>query len=280
MSDTMIDQELVAEPLPDSPRVIYGKNPLMEVLCQVRFPPILKIAVEPPAAFQERIRTQYPRLVERQITTIELPPVVPPVLAQALRAAVPKGQGVIYDFATADEKWKVTLTRDFLALSTSAYRRWEEFLDHLKGPLEALTAIYAPAFFTRIGLRYQDLVRRSVLNAEEVNWSDLIKAHLAGVLGIAEVAPAVDGLAGQVIIRFPRFGGKAQMNFGIVQTVDAPKEDCFLIDSDFYTEERIEIADVNNILAYFNRQSGKLFRWCIQNRLHEAMEPSPVETSR
>src|SRR5256885_3722562 len=47
---------------PDSPRVIYGKAPLTAVICQLRFPPILRIESTVPADFQERVRTQFPLL--------------------------------------------------------------------------------------------------------------------------------------------------------------------------------------------------------------------------
>ena len=36
-------------------RVIYAKRQLVEVICQLRFPEILKIDVSEPADFQERI---------------------------------------------------------------------------------------------------------------------------------------------------------------------------------------------------------------------------------
>ncbi|MBI3684705.1 MAG: TIGR04255 family protein [Acidobacteria bacterium] len=271
----MAGQELTSEPLPDSPRVIYAKNPLVEVICQVRFPPILKIAAEPPAAFQERIRSEYPLLTEKQPDAIELPQGVPPVVAQVIRSSLPKGKLAGYEFVSADEHWKVTLTRDFLALSTSAYRRWEDFRAHLDGPMKALIEVYAPAFLTRIGLRYQDLIRRSALNAPGTNWRDLVKPHFAGVLAAPEVAGAVDEAFGQILIRFPHFKSKARVNYGVVKTADT-SEECFLIDNDFYTEERTNISDVDNIFGYFNRQSGRLFRWCIQDRLHEAMEPASV----
>ncbi|HQU44113.1 MAG TPA: TIGR04255 family protein, partial [Pirellulales bacterium] len=52
-------------PLPEFPRVIYGKNPLEVVICQLRFPPILRIGAELPAEFQERIRKDYPEFRDR-----------------------------------------------------------------------------------------------------------------------------------------------------------------------------------------------------------------------
>jgi uncharacterized protein (TIGR04255 family) len=217
-------------------------------------------------------------LNERQPDAIELPPGEPPVVAQVVESSLPRGKLTGYDFLSADEKWKVTLTRDFLALSTSAYLRWEEFRAHLDGPMKALIDVYGPAFFTRVGLRYQDLIRRSALNAQDASWRDLVKPHIAGVLVVPEVAGAVAEAFSQVLIRFPHFKGKVRVNFGIVQVRDT-NEDGFLIDQDLNTEERTNIGDVDNILSYFNRQSGRLFRWCIQDKLHMAMEPVPVDAA-
>jgi len=275
----MSSYQLSSAPLPDSPTVVYARNPLIAAICQARFPPILRIIAEPPVDFQERIRTEYPLMTERSLDAIELPPGVPPAVAEVLKRSVPDRRLVGYDFASADEQWKVSLTRDFLALSTSAYSRWEGFRAHWDGPLKALIEVYKPAFFTRLGLRYQNLIRRSALNqAPDATWSDFVRPHIAGVLAVPGVAGAVDEARCQVIIQLPHFKGKVRITYGIVQAGDE-KEDCFLIDSDSYTEERTSIGDVDNIFNYFNRQSGRLFRWCIQDRLHEALEPAPVGAS-
>lgn len=37
--------------LPDVPRVLYAKAPLEQVICQLRFPTILKINLETPPEF-------------------------------------------------------------------------------------------------------------------------------------------------------------------------------------------------------------------------------------
>ena len=47
-------------PFPESERVVFRRNTLAEVICQLRFPPILEIAAKDPAAFQEQIRAEYP----------------------------------------------------------------------------------------------------------------------------------------------------------------------------------------------------------------------------
>ena len=51
-------------PFPEVKRIIYKKNPLDKVICQLRFPTILKIEKEIPAEFQERIRKEFPNYSE------------------------------------------------------------------------------------------------------------------------------------------------------------------------------------------------------------------------
>lgn len=262
---------------PDSQRIIYSRNPLVEVICQLRFPSILRITAEPPVAYQERIRAEYPLLSERYPETdIDIPIGVPAAVAETILKSLPKRKLVGFDFVSADEKWKVSLTKEFLALTTSRYTRWEDFCQHLEGPLKALIEVYNPSFCTRVGLRYQDLIQRSKFGlGTSTPWSGLLRPHIAGILAPGELTGAIEEHQSQTLIKLPAHGGKVRMRHGIVQTVDT-KEECFLIDSDFFTQERKEFTDVDGILGYFNRQSGRLFRWCIEDRLHQAMEPSPV----
>ena len=42
-------------------RFRYARPQLMEVICQLRFPTILAIGAQEPAAFQEAIRQDFPR---------------------------------------------------------------------------------------------------------------------------------------------------------------------------------------------------------------------------
>ena len=50
-------------------RCIYRKNQLQEVICQLRFPEILSIGVNVPAAFQDAIRDEYPQYSARKDRT-------------------------------------------------------------------------------------------------------------------------------------------------------------------------------------------------------------------
>ena len=45
----------------NQPRKFYRRSPLIEVICQLRFPDILKIEAHEPADFQDAIRQVYPQ---------------------------------------------------------------------------------------------------------------------------------------------------------------------------------------------------------------------------
>ncbi|MGO9254919.1 MAG: TIGR04255 family protein [Bryobacteraceae bacterium] len=270
-----------AAPLPDFPRVVYNRNPIIGVICQLRFPPILRIAAEPPVAFQEQIRTEYPLLAEKfPEPQIEFPVGVPPAVQEMFRSSIQKRKLIGYDFVAPDEKWRVTLTRDSLSLTSTKYERWEEFWKHLRGPLDALVKVYTPSFFIRVGLRYQDLIQRSNLGLPAATqWSELLNPSIGGLLAGTPLTDSVEATISQVELKLPFRSTRVRLVYGIAEAVSEPKEECFLIDSDFHTEERTAIGEHEGILRYFNRQSGRLFRWCIQDRLHDAMDPQTVQTS-
>ena len=72
---------------PDAPRVVYEKNTLEEVKCEIRFPPILEIEASPPAAFQESVRIAFPYFETK--TSVKLPAGVPPAIAQVMERGFP-----------------------------------------------------------------------------------------------------------------------------------------------------------------------------------------------
>jgi uncharacterized protein (TIGR04255 family) len=261
-------------PFPESQRAIYRKNPLVEVVCQLRFPAVLRVDVEPPAGFQSRIRAEYPVLNDKSNELLGLPPETPTIVANLLRTRGGKQPQAAYDFVSADGHWTLSLTREFLALTTNEYSRWEEFKQHLEGPMAALLQEYSPPWFTRIGLRYQDLVRRSVLKLEDRAWSDLLKPSIVGLLASSDLNLSVLQSFTQTVMRLPG-ATNLTLRHGIAQASDN-NELCYLIDNDFSVDERTSPTNVFATLDHFNQQSGRLFRWCITPELHSAMEPQLV----
>lgn len=259
-------------PFPDSPRVIYEINPLVEVICQVRFPAILRIDSELPASFQDRVRDSYPIFAEgsgqQQIKLNLQPP-----LADLLGGGGPislRGR-TSYEFISADRFWKVVLTRESLALACSKYRRWEEFKHQFQIAFSPLLDLYSPQFFTRVGLRYQDVIQRNALGLESVEWKELLQPHIAGELSSPDVASHVTQSVKQTTVTLEGNQGRVLINHSLA--VSSEGEQCYLIDSDFSTDERTESTDVLNRLDDYNHCARRLFRWCITDRLHDAMHP-------
>ncbi len=140
-----------------SKRVIYEKNPLIEVIIQYRFPKILALNTNDPIDFQNAIKGEYPiyqlTLENQQEITFAINQnnTVPPIPSIIQKQPVRN-----HTFISGDGTYKINLTNEFISISTLSYHRWEEMLSHLKTPLSAFEKIYKPPFYERIGLRYID----------------------------------------------------------------------------------------------------------------------------
>jgi uncharacterized protein (TIGR04255 family) len=259
-------------PFPEFPRILYDKNPLEFVICQLRFPPILKIEADLPSGFQEAVRSQFPLFSDARPTAgVGLPPELSKLLGAMLPTPMPR----TYEFASADSTWQITLTRESLALTCRKYKRWEEFRTVFVGALSALSENYAPSFFSRIGLRYRDVICRSELNLAKVPWNELLRAELAGEFH-SPIANNITIANHQLVLAMSNGRAQALIQHGIAPR-QPDQEICYYIDNDFSTEQRSSTNDAMETLDYFSKQSWRLFRWCIGDRLHDAMGPRPIE---
>jgi len=266
-------------PLPDAERVIYQRNPLVEVVSQLRFPQILKIIHQDPVDFQDAIRAEYPVLeISRGLLVIDSTGGQSQAASYSYRDT-PESQKVdtTYFFKSEDLQWQVSLSGSFIALSTKNYQRFEDFRHRFKTVLDVFEEIYRPSFYSRIGLRYQDLIIRSSLCLEGVSWADLIQAHIAPELQNSDIADMVVASTKTLVMRLR--SGQVALRHGLVEAKDEENrtESAYLLDADFFSEERIGVGNyVWERLNEYNQSARKLFRWSITDRLHMAMEPLPA----
>jgi uncharacterized protein (TIGR04255 family) len=257
---------------PPAPRVVYRLNPLDEVICQLRFTPVLKIDTEPPSQFQEGVRADYPFYESKPVQAL---PNLPSELVRIMGSTLPFAGQKVHEFSSRDRNWSLRLTRDYLSLTCPRYDRWESFRERLAVPVATLLRAYEPAFFMRVGLRYRDVIRRSQLNLANVAWAELLQPWITGVLGVREIMNEVEVVQSTSILNLGEAIGRLQVTYGLA--VDAAvNENVFLIDADFFTEQQTEPANAIERLNTLNRQGGLFFRWCITDRLHEAMGPEPI----
>ncbi len=260
--------------LPEFERVIYKRSPLVEVVCQLRFPPILKISHQEPVEFQDKIRAKYPLF---ETTRAQLPSEISHVVQQL---GLPLQSDVAYNLKSEDQRWSLSLTKDFIALTTSSYERYEQFKQRLEEALEIFEDIYQPSSYTRIGLRYQDLIIRSKLGIENKDWSELIAKHIASELNEPNFSSSIQTIVKRLALKTEI--GHINLNHGLVNVKEAQggsNEIAYLFDADFYTEQKIEgNGNVWDVLNQFNQFAGRLFRWSITDTLHYSMQPQSVES--
>ena len=103
-------------PFPDSPREVFPRNVLKEVICQLRFPSILRITGESPFEVQDKIREEYPHYEEEQPPQDLVPPEVASVLSIRLGAA-----DTTHKFLTPNKRRILSLSSSFLAVTETDY---------------------------------------------------------------------------------------------------------------------------------------------------------------
>lgn len=131
--------------------VPLSKPPLVLVLCQVRFSPVLKMPDYIPEIQEAFRRLGFP--IERAGKIPQL-------------TITPGGVEVVekqrWEFRTKDERWSITVLDGSVALHTTGYERFEGFAEHLVRAVEivlAKTEHDRLGLVERVGLRYVNLVR-------------------------------------------------------------------------------------------------------------------------
>lgn len=257
---------------PDTPRVFYRKAPLVQVTGQVRFPHILRIEKDVPAEFQELIRHAFPIFERVNPFMQQLPP-------EMLQAMGPNVIQAAYHFLTEDRKSTIELTPLSVGLTTQSYTVWEKFHDELSFAISALVKVYQPIFFSRVGLRYQDLIDRTKLQLGNEPWSQLLQPQILGELAIQSFEDNAQAVSRVLQIKMPSGAGTMVLRHGFGATQQRG-EVGYVIDLDFSTEQKTEVIDVRPVLSRLHGEVGRAFRWCIAPKLHDALGPSELDPAK
>lgn len=255
-------------------RVIYRNNQLGEVICQLRFPEILSIETNLPAAFQEAIRDEFPLYsVRRENSTPKLTG-TPGNLSLENRP-----QSNNYQFASADGVWRVNLTSKFISLATGRYTCWEDFAKKLDKPLASFIKLYKPAFFERVGLRYLNFLSRKSLGLDGTPFSELITPAYLGILNEEDVFEGMCTRSGVDAELTVRGGCKCKLHAGpgLVKRGNVEdKELKFILDQDLYMAGNVPVNLSAGALQTLHAQAYTIFRSAITELCHNAMEPEDI----
>ncbi len=255
-------------------RCHYSQSQLAEVICQLRFPQILKINTQCPDTFQELIRDRFP------------------VYTSANEYSAPKFTGIPgnfhleaqqtsinHQFATEKGDWRINLTDAFISLSCTKYTNWESFANHLDQPLAAFIQTYQPAYFTRIGLRYMNFISRRDLTIEDMPFSALIQPAYLGILAeddVVETAATRCNVDAELTIPG---GNRAKIHAGpgMVKKNGQPDNEVkFIFDMDLFASGNTPVTHAPAVLEDLHKNSFSIFRNAITTQLHNAMEPEEI----
>ena len=255
-------------------RFVYEKPQLIEVICQLRFPAILSIDAKDPADFQETVRENFPRYV-----------------CQNEKVQAPGDQVRTvrnHTFISEDNSCKLSLTKNFIALSSVRYEGWEAFAGILDEPLGQFISLYRPAFFERVGLRYVNGVSRELLGLEDRRWNDLFQPQYLGVLDddnmpeqdVTRCAIDVELRLGQregvlTGAKIHAGPGTVKRNVraadGSVKTLQE-RNARFIFDQDLFAAGKVALPEVMQTLEELHEHADRFFSEAITDVLHDAME--------
>lgn len=258
-------------------RVIYKHNPLVSVVCQLRFPLDLRIDVTMPAEFQQQIRANFPLAHEDSDGQgLQLAEDISQHFPQELLDVLSTRINRRFLFSSRDKMWTITLTNSFVALETNDYVRWEDFRRNLQLMLSAMCETYQIDVISRLGLRYQNVVDRRALGIQELQWSALLSDFVLGPLTLAKSADSVQEHNGTFLIQLEDPTDFVRVRYGLVTEKSGdPENVMFMLDHDFFTGNDVE-TDVSNVISrvnIYNSSNRSLFRRCITAKLHETMVP-------
>lgn len=260
-------------------RVEYNPNPLVEVVAQLRFPKSLQIQNQLPFEFQNRIADQYP-ILEVQNEAVSFMVGSPVNTSQE---DLPTNS--IYHFLSTDKVWKISLSSDFVAISCTKYKDWESFKPKFIEGIGLIAEIYKIKFWTRLGLRYRDLIVREDIGISKMPWRDLISPHLLGFALADNIVksskiPEKDVLEQQGFINLDLDNCKLSLRHGLIKRHDKLNATGYLIDSDFYVDknepEELKNNEISKLLDKFHANARTIFRSCITSELHKALNPKKI----
>ena len=254
------------------PHTVYDSALTHEVICQLRFPSILSINNTEPADFQEAIRSDFPQYFRRQ--DVAAPQISNENGAPKIEQPAPVTN---YNLISADNLWKLNLTKDFIALSTLHYSGWDEFARQLDKPLAEFIALYKPAFFQRVGLRYVNIISRSKLGIKACKWNELFAPAYIGPLSEPDVREenCLNCSTDLLLKLDSSCQAKIHAGPGVVKTnnpnVPDDNEVKFIFDMDLSMGGNVPCTLSAGALETLHAHATELFEGAITDRLRDAM---------
>ncbi len=238
----------------------YPINFITKVIARVDFQPILRLKQEEPAAFQEAIRENFPRLDRKDSIDISIKPGEVPVPSKT----------PTWEFSNKEKTEAIALNFKVITLSLDKYISFESFFPKVKLMYSNFNKIYNPGIIKRIGLRFQNQIR---LKGNPLEWDGIINNNLYCIVNaFPELSNVVSRAMSQLHINLGDH--LIIFQFGIFNSeypnIIAQKE--FILDYDCASREESEPEEVLSKFKLFYEDIKKLFKQSRGEKLVKIMK--------
>ena len=233
----------------------YPRNFIRQAVCELRFPTLMSLgASRPPEKFIAALRKRFPLTESANEVT--------------LSASESELSGHVHILKSTKGTWSVTLKQSSVALEAFRYTTYAEFRARAHEVLAAALLVIDSDYFTRIGLRYINVIQTDA--SPMLEW----------------INPVLSGaLHGQGFRSFSEFAGKfalstedggCTLQHGIrlksTSQLPGPTSDPpdYVIDIDTFRNE-VTDADAMTALDTMHRQAFSLFSWAIGEKAREKL---------
>lgn len=240
----------------------YKRNFLRQAVCEFRFPTLMELGEpRPPASLVTALRKEYPHLELANEVTLGF-------------GGGTSGSNNAHIFRSAKLTWTVTLKQSVLTIETTAYTNYAHMKERVLHVVDAASKIIDSDFFTRVGLRYINVIDSGTDPTDGwINPVLVAPIRSGDFLGVQEYAGklqlgAPDGgcLLQHGIRLKPPHSGEA-----------VPPE--YVLDIDTFRNE-VKLSDIGAVLDAMHTQEFNFFDWSIGPKAREYLsaDRSPTKS--
>jgi len=243
--------------LPSQAHRVFERNPLVAVVVELRFHPILRIPSKI-ADYQDQVRATFPAFEQSNRQMVNLGPAPVEIRLENFSS-----------FAKADGSSVLTLSTSSLSLESRRHQHREQLMQDVKVGVDALVNVFGSVSPTRLGLRYVDVIDRDQIAIDlgrPTSWDLLLSQRFSSVPG--GVADLEETLFACEVASSALGGGAQTARYGLIKDADGRAK--FRLDVDRYQEGSFELNGVfprlkafaDDIFAFFIAAAGPdLLTW-------------------
>lgn len=229
----------------------YKRNFLRQAVCELRFPTLMELGEsKPPVALVNALRREYPHLELANEVTLGM-------------GNMNNDNSHIHTMRTSKLNWAVSIKQSSLTIETSAYTEYAEMKSRALKVIEAAGKVIDTDFFTRVAIRYINVI--DVGSDPADGW---VNPSLVAALR-ENAFTNIQEFAGKILLSAEDGGCLLQHGVRVKPLASGEKvAPEYFIDIDSFRGE-MPIEAVADALDSIHEQAFNLFDWCIGEKSRE-----------